>query len=133
MKIRLLVVVLLIALGGFLALVALQWKLDLGRFAESPQRLTVPLGTRWIIGAGRAVVGFVGERDTTAVIELKCAAEESTIELAPGAASEEVCGVRVLVIGLIPGSGADSPPRVALEVSWPADPAQPTSANSAEK
>ncbi|MCP4656305.1 MAG: hypothetical protein GY856_12905 [bacterium] len=133
MKIRLLVVVLLVVLGGLLALVALQWKLDLGRFGESPQRLTVALGTRWIVGAGRAVVGYVDERDTTAVLELKCAAEELTVELAPGAATEETCGVRVLVIGLIPGSGVESPARVALEVSWPSGPAQPTSSNSAEK
>ncbi len=132
MKIRLLVVVLLVVLGGFLALLALQWKLDLGRFGESPQRLTVALGTRWIIGAGRAVVGFVDEGDSTAVLELKCAAEESTIELAPGAVSEEICGVRVLVIALIPGSGVESPPRAALEVSW-SDPAQATGSNSAEK
>jgi len=118
MKIRLLVVTLAFGLGGLIALVALQWKLDLGRFAESPQRLTVALGTRGIVGAGRAVVGFVAEGDGKAVLELKCAAEKTTVELLPGATAEEICGVRVRLIGFAGGFEAGEPARVALEVSW---------------
>jgi hypothetical protein len=116
MRIRLLVLILLLGVGGYLALLGLEWKLELGRFAESPQRVTLEVGRRAIVGGGRGVVGFVGERRGAAVVELKCAAEKTRLELVEGQTSGPVCGVRIRVLGFegVPGQ----PARVGIEVSW---------------
>ena len=107
---------LLIGVGLF-ALVVLQWKLDLGSFAESPQLIEVPWGARAIVGGGLAGLDFDQLEGDKATFRLWCAAGETTLRLEPGGEAEEICGVRVRLLGFLEGREGEAV-RAALEVSW---------------
>ena len=118
-RIRRLAVPLLLIGVGIFALMALQWKLDLGSFAESPQLIEVPWGARSIVGGGLAGLDFDQLEGDTATFRLWCAVEETTLRLAPGDEGEETCGVRVRLLGFLEGREGEAV-RAALEVSWDA-------------
>ncbi len=117
LRIRRLVLPVLLIGAGIFALVVLQWKLDLGSFAESPQLIEVPWGARSIVGGGLAGLDFDQMEGETATFRLWCAAGESALRLEPGEASDELCGVRVRLLGFLEGREGE-PVRAALEVSW---------------
>lgn len=118
LKIGRLVVPLSLVGFGVFALVVLQWKLDLGRFADSPQLLEVPWGARAIVGGGRAGLDFDQLEGETATFRLRCAATERRLRLTPGEVSEELCGVRIRLLGFLDGAAPEAPARAALEVRW---------------
>ena len=101
---------------GIFALVVLQWKLDLGSFAESPQLIEVPWGARAIVGGGLAGLDFDRLDGETATLRLWCAAAETTLRLEPGEVAD-ACGVRVRLLGFLEGREGEAA-RAALEVSW---------------
>lgn len=95
MEKRLVVVLLLLGLAGWLGLVAIQWQFGLGRFAKSPQEVVLRPGGRAIVGGGRAVLGFVAESGAKVTIEVRCAAETARVDLDRDTFSEPLCGLRV--------------------------------------
>ncbi len=103
---------------GLFALIVLQWKLDLGQFAESPQLIEVPWGARSIVGGGRAAVDFDQLDGEVATLRLWCSEYETEIRLEPDDQTEELCGVRVRLLGFLGGRGDGETTRAALEVSW---------------
>jgi len=71
---------------------------------------------RVIVGGGRAVVGFAALEKRRVTLEVRCAEGGSRLELAEGATSDEVCGVRVRWLGAAPLRAAPGSNR--FEVSW---------------
>ena len=114
---RVVLPVVLISVGIF-ALVVLQWKLDLGEFAESPQLVELPWGARSIVGGGRAAVDFDQLDGNTATLRLWCSEHEVQLRLQPDHQTDEVCGVRIRLLGFLSGRDASEQTRVALEVTW---------------
>ena len=113
----------LILIGaGLFALIALQAKLDLGQFAESPQLVEVPWGARSILGGGRAAVDFDGLSGNTATLRLWCSQEEFEVRLEPDDQTEELCGVRVRLLGFLTGRKGGEETRAALEATWGEEP-----------
>lgn len=121
--------------AALLSLVGLQWKHELGSFADSPQELEVPLGTRRIAAGGRALIGAIAaaaddddennrgpEADERFTVELLCRGERQRIELERYVRSEPVCGVAVEVLELRGEAGdQDDPPRLLLRALWDDD------------
>jgi hypothetical protein len=120
MNLRLLVVTMVLLLGGLIALLALQWRLQkkLGVGAASPQEVTVPLGSRMLVGGGRAGIEFESRRDDRAKLIVRCAASTRWLALATGDVSEEVCGVRLKLTGFTSDTGTLATSRAHLVVSW---------------
>lgn len=67
MTMRRLLVPLVLIGGGIFALVVLQWKLDLGEFAESPQLLEVPWPQRLRLAGGRGRSSAAAGRGSTSI------------------------------------------------------------------
>ena len=118
MGLRRFLIPIVMALGGLFALLALQWKLDLGSFADSPQLLDIPLGARAVAGGGRAGIDFTEVDETQAVLRVWCAQHSSTLHLEPHRTTEEICGVTVRLLGLIAGRPGEARIKAALEVAW---------------
>ena len=112
-----LVVALILLFGGLFALLALQYKLELGSFAESPQLIEVPWGARAIVGGGRAGVDFDQQEGQTATLRLWCSVGEVTLRLEPEQTTDEICGVRLRLLGFLAGREGEKL-RAALEVTW---------------
>lgn len=106
---------------GLFALIALQWKLDLGQFADSPQLVEVPWGARSIVGGGRAAVDFDQLDGDVATLRLWCTEDETEIRLEPDDQSELFCGVRIRLLGFLSGRDGGEKTRAALEVTWGSD------------
>lgn len=105
--------------SAFFALVGLQWKHELGDFADNPQRVEVPDGSRRIVAGGRALLGVVSIDQKAITVEVGCAAERQRFELALGDASDPVCGVEVTAEALTGARGDDENPlRLVAVVAW---------------
>jgi hypothetical protein len=115
---RRIVLPLLLVGFGLFALIALQAKLDLGHFADSPQLIEVPWGARAAVGGGRAAVDFDQLEGDTATMRLWCSEEEIEVRLEPDGQTDELCGVRVRLLGFLGGRDAQETTRAALEVTW---------------
>ncbi len=118
MNTRPLVAIVLILFGGLFALLVLQYKLDLGSFAESPQLIEIPWGTRAIVGGGLAGIDFDHLENDTATLRLWCEAGEVELRLEPDELTEEICGVHVRLLGFLSARDASEKTRAALEVIW---------------
>ena len=120
MNLRVLIVIMLLLFGGLTALLGLQWRLQkkLGLGAGSPQEVTVPLGQRMMIGAGRAGVEFESRRDDRAKLVVRCGEKASWLALATGDVSREVCGVYIQLTGFSSATGTLATSRAHLVVSW---------------
>ncbi len=120
MNIRLLVVAMLLLVGGLTALLAAQWRLQkkLGLGADSPQEVTLPLGTRMLVGGGRAGVEFESRRDDRAKLIVRCGEKSRWLALATGETSAEVCGVHIELTGFTSATGTLATSRAHLVVSW---------------
>ena len=107
-------------LGGLTALLALQWRLQkkLGVGAGSPQEVTVPLGSRMLVGGGRAGVEFESRRDDRAKLIVRCDRGTRWLALATGDVSDEVCGVRLELAEFSSATGTLATSRAHLVVSW---------------
>ncbi|HEX9733794.1 MAG TPA: hypothetical protein VGG06_17625 [Thermoanaerobaculia bacterium] len=116
MRTRIFAFVVVLGALGWLLLLGIQRQFRIGRFAASPQELTMLPGQRAIVGGGRAVVGFAVLERRRVTLEVRCAGGGSRLELAEGAASEEVCGVRVRWLGAAPP--LEAPGSNRFEVSW---------------
>ncbi len=128
MNIRLLVITMLLLLVGLTALLAAQWRLQkkLGLGAASPQEVTVPLGSRMLVGAGRAGVEFESRRDDRAKLIVRCGEVSRWLALGTGEMSDEVCGVRLRLTGFSSATGTLATSRAHLVVSWNGEAGRPT-------
>lgn len=115
MKLRIFVVVVVLGVLGWLMLLGVQRQFGIGGFARSPQKIDLLPGQRAIAGGGRAVLGFAALEEHSVTLVVRCADGETRLELAEGAASEEVCGVHVRWLGpaLVKAPGTNR-----FEVSW---------------
>lgn len=105
--------------SAFFALVGLQWKHELGAFADSPQRVEVPGGSRRIVAGGRAILGVISIDQEMIKVEVGCAAEQQRMELALGDTADPVCGVAVTAEGFLGTPGDDENPlRLVAMVAW---------------
>ena len=118
MKNRPLVAIVLIVFVGLFARLALQYKLDLGSFAESPQLMEIPWGARAIVGGGLAGIDFEEMDGEIAHLRLWCEAGEIDLRLEPGDESEQACGVRVRMLAFLSGRDAEEKMRAAVEITW---------------
>ncbi len=120
MNIRSLIVIMLLLLGGLTALLGAQWRLQkkLGLGAASPQEVTLPLGSRMMVGAGRAGIEFESRRDDRAQLVVRCGEAARWLALATGDTSEEVCGVYIQLTGFSSATGTLATSRAHLVVSW---------------
>jgi len=116
MRTRIFAIILILGALGWLLLVGIERQFGIGRYAKSPQQLTLLPGRRVIVGGGRAVVGFAALEKRRVTLEVRCAEGGSRLELAEGATSDEVCGVRVRWLGAAPLRAAPGSNR--FEVSW---------------
>ncbi len=117
MEKRLVAVIVLLGVAGWLGLLAIQWQFGLGRFAASPQEVVLRPGGRAIVGGGRAIVGLVSESGREVTIEVRCAAETARVDLGRDAVSERLCGVRVRRL-VRPLLRPDPPGSARLEITW---------------
>lgn len=118
MRYRLLALMLLFVLLGLVSLLGLQWRFRLGPFEQNPQQLDVTLGWRMIVGGGRAVLGFADVVGEVATLELSCYDQRQRFKLLPGQTSDEICGIRVELIGVNGPKIAEAPPRAEVRVWW---------------
>lgn len=119
MNARLLAVTLVLLLTGFLALMALQWKLGAESFSvRSPQEVVVPLGGRKIVGGGRAGVELIRRIGEKAEVKVRCGAGERWLKLEIDRTSDEVCSVRLRLRSFSTESGTLATSRAHLEVTW---------------
>ena len=119
MNARLLAVTLVLLLMGFLALMALQWKLGTESFsARSPQEVIVPLGGRKIVGGGRAGVELIRRIGEKAEVKVRCVAGERWLKLETGKTSDEICSVRIRLLSFSSETGTLATSRAHLEVTW---------------
>jgi len=89
--------------------------------------------TRAILGGGRAGLDFDGLEGERAVFRLWCADGEVELRMEPGELTDEICGVRIRLLGVVDGRRPDDPPRAAIEVTWdPADSWDPEGAKGAK-
>ena len=114
---RLVTPIIMLGIGAF-ALVFLQWKLDLGRFAESPQRLVLQHGGRAIVGGGQASLDFAAVDGAAGEFVLRCSQVDQRFRLEPSEVAAEVCGVRVGLSGIEGGLSPRDPVVAILEVIW---------------
>lgn len=114
-RIALLAAALLLAAGGVLALVALQWRHDLGGFAESPQLLALEVREKVVAGGGRAVVGLAAASSDGASLRVRCRDVETPLELVPGAVSDEICGLRLELVAVEPTVSGS---RAVVRARW---------------
>ncbi|MEM9554337.1 MAG: hypothetical protein AAGC60_08770 [Acidobacteriota bacterium] len=113
MKGRWLVVFVLLG-AGWVALELMQYQVGLGRYAESPQRVSIRQGGTAIVGGGQAGVHYLGSPfRRSANLEVRCKDVEERFRLRPGDVSTPVCGVEVEVLAIEVGD------RLAVEVRWP--------------
>ncbi len=127
MNLRLLVITILLLVGCLTALMALQFRLQkkLGLGADSPQEVTLPLGTRMLVGGGRAGVEFESRRDDRAKLIVRCAEKSHWLALATGETSDEVCGVHLELTGFTSATGTLATSRAHLVVSWNGESGEP--------
>lgn len=114
---RLVTPVIMLGIGAF-ALVYLQWKLDLGSFADSPQHVVLQQGGRAIVGGGRASLDFSLADGTFGELVVRCSKVEQRFRLGPSEMTPEVCGVRVGLTGIEGGLSPRDPVVAVLEVIW---------------
>lgn len=113
-RLALLVAVVVLSLGGLFALLALEWRHDLGGFAENPQLLELTVGEKAIAG-GRAVLAVESTTAAGATLTVSCRDVEERLELVTGMSSDEVCGLTLQLVALEPTTGED---RVVVRASW---------------
>ncbi len=120
MNVRLLVITILLLVGGLTALMALQFRLQkkLGLGADSPQEVTLPLGSFMMVGDGRAGVEFESRRDDRAKLVVRCGEIQRWLALGTGETSDEVCGVQIELTGFSSATGTLATSRAHLVVSW---------------
>ncbi len=120
MNIRVLFAVMLLLFVGLTALLGLQWRLQkkLGLGAGSPQQVTVPLGSRMLVGGGKAGVEFESRRDDRAKLVVRCGENTRWLALATGDTSREVCGIYIQLTGFSSETGTLATSRAHLVVSW---------------
>ena len=105
--------VLLILLGGWGLLEALSYQTGLGDYAKSPQRLQLKQGLTAIVAGGSAGVVFMEDRfRKKAQLLIRCQEGRRTISLRRGQVSEEICGIRVELLDILPEG------KVNVEVRW---------------
>ncbi len=131
MRSRIVLLPLLILLLGFLALLRLQWKHQLGGLAESPQEIEVRLGERVIVGGGRASLRFTALRDEEATFSLRCRGGRHAETLREGERIESACSILVELVTLWPAF-EEEPESAWLEVTWDASSDGPKFEDSAE-
>ena len=118
--------VLLILLGGWGLLEALSYQTGLGDYAKSPQRLQLKQGLTAIVAGGSAGLVFMEDRfRKKAQLLIRCEEGRRTISLRRGQVSEEICGVRVELLDILPEG------KVNVEVRWGPE-AESTPESSAE-
>ena len=127
MNLRLLVITTVLLVAGLSALLGLQWKLGLGEFVSSPQQVVVPLGSRKIVGGGRAGVELTNRRGERAEVVVRCAERERWLTLAPGKVSDEVCSIRLKLTGFSSATGTLATSEAHLEITWSAEAEEPSS------
>ncbi|MEM1179852.1 MAG: hypothetical protein AAGM22_16005 [Acidobacteriota bacterium] len=105
--------VIVILLGGWAMLEVMTWQAGLGDYARSPQRVQLRQGLTSLVGGGRAGLVFVEERfRKKAQILVRCEAGRRTLNMRPGAVSEEICGVQVELLAIL------SDGLINVEVRW---------------
>ena len=105
--------VLLILRGGWGLLEALSYQTGLGDYAKSPQRLQLKQGLTAIVAGGSAGVVFMEDRfRKKAQLLIRCQEGRRTISLRRGQVSEEICGIRVELLDILPEG------KVNVEVRW---------------
>lgn len=114
---RLVTPIIMLGIGAF-SLVFLQWKLDLGGFAESPQRLELEQGGRAIVGGGQASLDFAAVDGAAGEFVLKCSEVDRRFRLEPSEVAVEACGVRIGLSGIEGGLSPRDPVVAILEVIW---------------
>lgn len=128
------IAVVVLAVLGLYALLDLQRRHDIGRFATSPQELEIPLGARRIAAGGRALLGAVDAGESSATLELACRGEAQRFEAELGVDNEPVCGVTVALLAVLDADGAVlattnaaaagesvEPQRVVVRAAWDED------------
>ncbi len=118
MNVRLLLITILFLIGGFSALLALQWKFGVGNHVVSPQLVIVPLGARMILAGGLAGVEFDQRRDKRGDFIVRCTDEQSWVKLKVGETSEEICSIRIQLQSFSTETGTLATSRAHLEVTW---------------
>ncbi|MEM1206603.1 MAG: hypothetical protein AAGN66_25435 [Acidobacteriota bacterium] len=114
------VLVLLVGLLGWGALELMQWQAGLGRFAESPQRMEIRKGVTALVAGGQAGVVFLDSPfRRRAQMKVRCKDVDQSFDLGRGDVSEEICGIRVRLLEILPGD------RVAIEATWGEDGVEP--------
>lgn len=112
MKGRILAIVVLLV-GGWLALELLQYQAGLGRYAESPQRVVIQRDGTAIVGGGQAGVKYLGDQFRRAAnLQVRCKDVVERFVLRPGEETPETCGVVVELVEMQTGD------RVAIEARW---------------
>ena len=123
MQRRVLLFMVILAGLGIIALDLLQRRMELGRFAESPQILMLARSQRMIAGGGRAIVGTLGFNEEQITLEVQCKDTFETLDLKRREPPREVpgCGIRIDWFGaeVLQEGG---PARAILEVSWDPEP-----------
>lgn len=113
--------ILLILLGGWGLLEALSYHSGLGEYAKSPQRLQLKQGLTAVVGGGRAGLVFMEDRfRKKAQLLIRCQQGRRTISLRRGQVSEEICGIRVELLDILPEG------KVNVEVRWGPGAERPT-------
>lgn len=116
---------LLLVVAGFLALVRLQWKHDLGGLASSPQQIYVELGRAKILGGGLALLRFRAWDGERATLVVRCDGVREVYDLRTDDQTGPVCGVEIRFMLLLEDASGD-PPTAWVDVQWPAEEEPPT-------
>ena len=117
---RVLVTVMIFLLAALCALMALQWRLGTSFVVESPQQVTVRLGKRALVGGGRAYVQLDRRWDHRAELWVHCKGAVRRLVLRTEQTSEEICSVRIHLVGFSSETGTLATSRAHLEVTWDA-------------
>lgn len=117
---RVLIAVIILLLGALCALMALQWRIGTSFAVDSPQRVTVGLGKRALVGAGRAYVHLDRRWDHRAELWVHCDSATQHIVLRTEQTSDEICSVRIHLVGFSSETGTLATSRAHLEVTWDA-------------
>lgn len=89
---------------------------SIGGFSFSPQTVTMSLGSTRTVANGRAQMIF-DEAGTSVDVAVWCSGERRSLELDyEGNSSEEVCGIRVSVVGI--SEGRMGAPQGTFKIVW---------------
>lgn len=93
--------ILLILVGGWIALETMTRQARLGKHARSPQQLELVQGRTAIAGGGRAGIVFMNSPyRRRAELLVRCEAQKRVITLARGDTSDELCGITLELIDI---------------------------------